>query len=266
MLLHVGGKEVHIPAAGRLIAGVLEKPLPDVTRAMRTSHGILGRGIEADAAREIAARIEAGGADVLVISEAECLTLDSSLRMRHAAFDHLGLRCEAYSWDATRQVAAPWDRVPLVSCGRLALPSLTEAPEPEPFPIPFRGITPPPGERLVHSIRYEFVLDIFLMPDGASSEGAEMRGPVPRLRLDQNVAGFSFAEADTAEQSDVPMHRAALQVDRFADGVALNEGLRLLAANAPPAEWESLTFATKADFDLYNLWLLHLIKYGYPLP
>lgn len=259
VLMRVGGKELDIPSVGREIAAVLKKPLPDVTRAMRISHGVIARGVEAEQAREIAHRIEGGGAKVLVLDESQSLTLVEPMRMHRAAFSRFGLECEAYSWDDTQEIEQPWERILLVSCGRLALASLAEVPEPE-SPMALRRRK---GDRLVHATRYEFVLDLFHMSEEAPAEGGEITGAIPHLRLDENEAAFSLTKVEAAGQSDVALHRAALQVDRFADGVAMNPGLHLLARDASAPLWEPFTFATKADFDAYNTWLLHLIKYSY---
>jgi len=244
---------------GRLVAEAVQRPLPDVTRQLRTSKGFLATGLPSHAAVKLAEKAEEElDAPMLAVPDDQCVPLPLPMRMRRASVDADGLRCDAYSWNVTEHVQATWDAVFLVSCGRLQ----TEEVAPSEDALPTRsGIFMRRSSPLVTRTHYEFLLDIVLYDADNGGDGWR------RLRLDQNTCAFSLTEmrADPEERVG-PLYRSAVNVERFAEGVPMNAGVSLLANGAAGEAWESLTFLTKNDFDMYTHWLLQLVRFGVPVP
>ena len=235
---------------GRLVAEAVQRPLPDVTRELRNSRGFIAKGLAAPVAVALAEKAERElSAPVLVLADADCVALPPALRMRDMAVDAEGLRCDAYTWNQTERIAARWDEVLLISCGRLEIERAVEAAEE--WNSEARGRTTP----LVMEKRHEFLLDVVLLE------------PWRLLRLDQNAAAFSLTEMRRGPEDTLgPLYRCAFNLRRFAQGVPMNRGVELLAAGASEVVWEPLTFLNKRDFETYTSWLVQRLRYGRPIP
>jgi hypothetical protein len=235
---------------GRLVAEAVPRPLPDVTRELRNSRGFIARELAAPIAVALAEKAERElSAPVMVLAEADCVALPPAIRMHGTVADTAGIRCEAYTWNQTERIAARWDEVFLISCGRLEIEYAVEAPEDLNWET--RSRTAP----LVMEKRHEFLIDVVLFE------------PWRLLRLDQNAAAFSLTEMRRGPEDALgPLYRCAFNLRRFAAGVPMNRGVELLAAGASEAVWESLTFLNKRDFETYTSWLVQLLRYGRPIP
>ena len=245
---------------GRLVADAVKQPLPDVTRNLRTSKGILATSMPPEQAVELAEKIEGELQEsVLVVPDNSCVPAIQPTRMRHITFNENGLECEAYSWDQTEKVEAPWDHVFLVSCGRLELQELVENGN-DSADRPMFSRKPLPT--LMRVTRHEFLLDVILFdPPGSSANGWR------NLRLDQNTAAFAWTEIhqDTAVKVG-PLYRSAIKLEPMGDLVPMNRGVSLLSSGTPDSDWEPLTFLNKRDFESYTYWLMQLVRYGRPIP
>lgn len=252
-VIYAGEGEMDVRRVGRLVAEAVERPLPDVTREMRTSKGFLATGLGAGKAVLLARRAEEElRAPVLVLPDDAVVPLPPALRMRQVEITGGGLRCEAYAWDQSEEVKAGWDQMFLISCGRLEIQEAVEAREESVNSSHFMSRRIP---GLVMQKSYEFLLDIVLFD------------PWRRLRMDQNTAAFSLTELRQQPGAALgSLYRSATNLDRFAEGVPMNRGLALLAAGGAEAAWEPLTFLNKRDFDSYTYWLLQLVRYGRPIP
>ena len=268
-VIHAGGEEMDVRRIGRCVAEAVGEPLPDVTRKLRTSKGILATGLAPDLAIGLAERIERElRTSVLVIPDESCVPLQPAMRMRHVALDSDGLICEAYTWDRTDRVRAGWDQVFLVSCARVELQEVVEERHESGNARDFVSRRVPD---LVTHTHHEFLLDMILFgPSGESSgnpspredPGKEWR----RLRLDQNTVAFSLTEMRQDPAAQVgPLYRSAVNLERFAQGVPMNRGVPLLSSGAGNSAWESLTFLNKRDFDSYTYWVMQLVRYGQPI-
>jgi len=236
--------------AGRFVAEAVKRPLSDVTRELRNSRGFIAKGLPAPAAVALAAKAEAElSAPVLVLADADCVTLPPVVRIRETVVDTDGIRCEAYAWDQTERIAARWDEVFLISCGRLEIEHAVEVAEESSSAASGRK------NALVMEKRHEFLIDVVLFE------------PWRVLRLDQNAAAFSLTEMQRGpEDTLVPLYRCAFNLRHCAQGVPMNRGVTLLAAGASGAVWEPLTFLNKRDFETCTSWLVQLLRYGRPIP
>jgi hypothetical protein len=252
-VLFAGNGEMDIRLIGRLVAEATKRPLPDVTRDLRTSKGIIATELGMSEAVSLADQIERElQSKVLVVPDEACVPLPPPMRMNRPHVDAAGLRCEAYTWDKTEEVHATWNEVFLIAGGRLELQRVTEV----------SGASPSEGALLsgrnlplVTQIYHEFLLDIVLTD------------PWRRLRLDQNVAALSFTEISRDPEEVLgPLYRCAVNLERYAQGVPANHGLHFLSEGGAEGAWESLTFFNKRDFDSYVHWLMQLVRFGQPIP
>jgi len=260
-VIYAGQEEMDVRRVGRLVAETVQRPLPDVTRKMRTSKGFLATGLAPESAVALAERAEKElKAPILVIPDDECVPLPLAMRMRQAALDSDGLRCEAYTWDLTERVSATWNAVFLISCGRLQIEEVAEERDSSPTKT---GLFMRRAPNLVTNVRYEYLLDLILFEPNAGQGAEGWR----RLRIDQNTSAFSLTEMkQDPDQRVGPLYRSAVNIERYAAGVPANPGVSLLASGASDAAWQSLTFLSKADFDMYSHWLMQLVRYGRPIP
>ena len=255
---------------GRHVADAVKAPLPDVTRKLRTSKGVLAAGLDPPVAFTLAERIEKElRATVLIIPDRACVPLQPSMRMRHITFDADGFTCEAYAWDRTENIRVTWNKVFLVSCARVEIQKVVEDNE---EPDGRGSFIRPRVPNLITLTHHEFLMDIVLFEPPPEQLGTLPRSDIAndtwrRLRLDQNTVGFSLTEMGHDPSTYVgPLYHSAAKVERFARGVPMNRGVALLSSGAGDAVWESLTFLNKSDVDSYTYWLMQLVRYGYPIP
>jgi hypothetical protein len=250
-VIYAGVEDLDIRRVGRLVAEAAGRPLPDMTRELRSSKGILASRLDATSAVALADKIERDlQAPVLVVPDEALVPLPPALRMRQAHIGAAGLRCEAYSWDTTQGVDAAWKDVFLVCCGRLEVQEAVEVRDESATP---NILVPRPGS-LTMQRRYEYLLDIVLAD------------PWRRLRLDQNTVAYSMTEMKrSSEMALGSIFRSALNLERFGQSAPRNRAVGLLAAGASDVIWDSLTFLNKRDFDSYTHWLMQLVRYGRPI-
>jgi len=250
---------------GRIVAEAVGRPLPDVTRQMRTSKGFVATDVDVRTAVPLAERIEKELKEVvLVIPEDACVPLPAVMRIRGAGMTAEGVECEAYTWDRTERLHAGWDEVFLVSCARFRVEEVVEKPEENPGR---KSFVAPRVPNLVTQVHHEFLVDVILFDPDSEGDGRNSEAGWRRLRLDHNTAGFSLTEmGQDPTQALGLLYRSSLNLQRYAKGVPMNRGVELLASGASGAAWESLTFLSKRDFDLYTFWLMQLVRYGSPIP
>ncbi len=251
-VFHTGAELLPIQEVGKVVSKLLGRPLPDVTRAIRASGGIVARAVDAEMARGIANELSELGLSVFIISELQLMPLPPLLRMRRFRFTPDGFQCEGYTWDSSLNVDVAWQDVTLVSCARVAIDVVEYEPADEPIRTMI-GTETVEFPHMTTGVRHELVLDIIL------------KKPWRRLRLDENPAAVSLAQPVPASDSRVTLHRAATHIERLSRGVPLNKGVRLLAKDASPELWADVTFSSKHDLDSYNLWLVQLVRFGIPL-
>jgi len=249
-VLYAGNGEMDVRRVGRFVAEAVKRPLPDVTRELRNSRGFIAKGLPAPVAVALAEKAERElSAPVLVLADADRIAFPPVIRIRDTMVAAEGIRCEAYTWDQTERIAARWDEVFLISCGRLEIERAVEAAEE--FSSDARGQAAP----LVMEKRHEFLIDLVLF------------APWRLLRLDQNAAAFSMTEMLRGPEDTLgSLYRCAFNLRHFVRGVPMNRGVELLASGGSEVVWQPLTFLNKRDFETYTSWLVHLLRYGRPIP
>lgn len=246
ILLRISGGPYNIGTVGRLIAKALKKPLGDVTRAMNATRGILAEQIEADAVRQILPELQKAGLECLAIPLSQVVTFPEVVQWRNGQFSDSGLKCEGITWDGWQLIEAPWADVHLITCAQVLTEKIRVV-ESE------GGLLRRKEKFLTEEVRRHY-LDIFL------------RNPWRHIRMEEGIP-----EQDET-QSPLPTHPlsflrdVARQVLMVRPPLNVNEGVRLLANAAPPEAFSALTFTSRRDMDLYNIWLIELLHYGFPLP
>ncbi len=253
LVMLAGDDEMSVRRMGRLVAEATGRPLPDVTRQLRTSKGFVVSGIEAQDAVALAGRIENElDAKVLVIQEEDCVPMPPVMRMRRIKIHEDSLRCEAYTWDETEELNIPWDEVFLVSCGRLAFERVWEKQSDIRRSATSFGTQVP---ELVTEKYHEFLIDIVLFK------------PWRRLRLDYNTAGYVFTASDPDSSVALEaLRKCGVRLMKYSAGVPMNSGVSFLVHGASGEGWEVLTFLSKLDFDSYTHWLIQRIRFGCGMP
>jgi len=260
-LLYAGNRPLDVRRVGRLVAEAVKRPLPDVTREIRVSRGLLARGVPADLARELARKLVEAGAPTIILPEHILRDDPPMMRMARARFDAAGLSCDAYQWDRTEPIEVRWGDILLVSCARFVAREVHraatddhDAAEEKDTGLGFVFTSPARRPKLETRERREFVMDFFC------------NAPRLCLRLDENTAAYALVEVGSITGGPRAFYQAARSIVRHAPDLPINEGVRLLADNAPSELWEPLTFEDKRDFEAYNRWLLQLARHGIAIP
>jgi hypothetical protein len=108
-------------------------------------------------------------------------------------------------------------------------------------------------EKIVTSVNRRALLDLFF------SE------PLLHLRVEETVP-------QQESERVVPTHplaylqNMARQVLRITPPLGVNEGIRLLATEAPPEAFGPVTFSSRRDVEQYNLWLVEILRRDLPIP
>lgn len=246
--------EEAIRAVGRLVAAATGRPLPDVTRDIRDSRGVLARGLAKEHAVELVGKLREASVEAVALGEGAFVPLPQVQRMRGLSVGEEGISCEAYTWDSTRTLEAPWERVFLVAAGRLRVTEVVEVEK----PLPKRrlGIMASQIDKRIPQletrVRFENILDVVLFE------------PWERLRLDENPAAYALAGSERDEHAAI--QEAATLLYATAHDAPCDAGLELMATRAPEEAWASCTFESKAEFDAYVEWLVQLVRYGLEMP
>ncbi len=246
---------LHIPRMGRAVASIVKRPLSDVTRELRANRGFVAWGLEAETAVRLAETLDDIGTAVVVVPEADLPVLPETERARTATFGPDGLDCEAYRWDSTQTTHADWADIALISSARIEVRGVRETtPVDQERKIPDGIQRPDRIPRLENNVRHEYVIDTFVIE------------PPRRLRLDETTAAYSLVNIGSLTDGGREYFRAARSIVEHGGKVKINAGVRMLTENTPPELWLDLTFESKRDFDIYNIWLLQLLRYGLPIP
>lgn len=247
-VLLCGAAPLDIPRAGRVVAQEIKRPLPDVTREMKVSRGIIARALGAGTARSLARRLKELGIETIIVPQRKMDDFPPLLRIKSVAIGPEGMSCEAYKWDSNEEAHPSWTDIMFVSCGKIVISEVQEIENPDPEKKKTRV------PMLETIIRREYVMDIFC------------REPWLRLRLDENTSGYALVEIGSFTGGKSGFYRMARRIMRYAPDLPVNAGMRFLTENAPEDAWEELFFDDKREFDVYNNWLLQLARYGFPLP
>lgn len=246
--------EESIPAVGRLVASAVGRPLPDVTRDIRDSRGVLARGLAKERAVELMEQLRGIAVEAVALGEGTFVPLPPLQRMRGLSVSEDGITCEAYTWDSTRNLEAPWERVFLAAAGRLRVAEVVEVEKPHEKRR--KGVVASQIEKRIPKletrIRLENMLDVVLFE------------PWERLRLDENSAAYALAGTERDEHAAI--QEAATLLYAAEHDAPCDQGLELMATRAPEDLWAAYTFDSKAEFDAYVEWLVQLVRYGFEMP
>jgi hypothetical protein len=245
-LFRLNNSPYSVGAVGKVLGKALGKPLGDVTRQLNVSRGVLAEEMDADVVRRVVPELKALGLECLAVPRDQLVAFPETAHLRTGQFTQAGLKCEIVTWDGWELVERPWSAVTLVSCTQFVTESAKV--------MDLGGGFLRRREIVISEIIRRALLDIFV------------RDPLRHIRIEETVPG----QADVPETS--PTHPLAYLRDvakRTLDVVPpvnVNEGVRLLATGGGGELFSGVAFWARRDIDQYNLWLIELLEYGYPVP
>jgi hypothetical protein len=245
-LLRTNAGAYNIGAVGKIIARAVHRPLSDVTRQISASRGVLAERIDADEIRRIIPELHTLGVECLPVPVDRAITFPETTQLRDAKFTEAGLKCEVVTWDGWQLIERPWSHLLLASCTRLVIESTKVVQLERKFLVR--------REKLLTNINYRLLLDLFL------------RNPLCHIRIEEGLPGQEGGPPVSPTFPLTYLRNVAKHLLSVTHPLLVNDGVRLLAAGAPPDSFASLTFSTRRDLDLYNLWVLELAEHGLPIP
>jgi len=124
-----------LPAVGRIVARATGQAFADVTRALRCSVGMVARGLPPASGEKLARQLQTAGVPVLVVPEDKLVGLPVLATAVCGIADAEGVK---FALGGDEVVGRQWDKVHLVTCGRVARredkPVETQSLD---FPLPF---------------------------------------------------------------------------------------------------------------------------------
>jgi hypothetical protein len=211
---------------------------------MSASRGVLAERMEAEKAQKVVPELRMLGVECIAVPLDETAKFPEAAYLRDGKFTEAGLKCELVTWDGWQLVERSWADVLLASCTQLVM---------ENAQVVALGGLLRRREKIVTSVNRRALLDLFF------SE------PLLHLRVEETVP-------QQESERVVPTHplaylqNMARQVLRITPPLGVNEGIRLLATEAPPEAFGPVTFSSRRDVEQYNLWLVEILRRDLPIP
>lgn len=254
---------VNISEIGRIVSQAVKRPLADVTRLLKGSVGFVGTGLDPVQAKAVAAQLQEMGVPVLVVPEDKLVALPAARELTWAAVGQEGLTLRAGGGEA-EPIEKKWDDVFYISAGRVAFTSQKRVVDDlggSTMTRRYGGIglggmgagvpmEPESKWRYVERKEVKIVCDIFTL------------NPFACLRGVDGKVDFRGSPQGATMSSHLNFMRLVSDIVAYGRGVPVNEGVKVVAANASERRWRSVTFNSIADFERYNYWRLQLEQYG----
>ncbi len=250
---------VNVAAVGRLVAQASGKPLADVTRLLRSSVGFVGTGLPPVRAKQLAAQLQEMDIPVLVIPEEKLVALPSAVEVVWAAASPTGIELRTADGGT---VSRGYDGIFYASCAIVGFTKrkrvaddfgIGSGPRYAAVGIGHMSAVPAEeGPRFTYKeVRSnKLVFDIFALD------------PFVCYRLIEEKIDFRGSPHAATASAHLNFRRLISDFVALGRGVPANEGVHLVAADAPARKWRGLTFGSIADFERYNYWRLQLEQYG----
>jgi membrane associated rhomboid family serine protease len=250
---------VNVAAVGRLVAQASGKPLADVTRLVKSSVGFLATGLPPVQAKQLASQLQEMDIPALVIPEEKLVALPNAFEVAWAAASPEGVRLRAADGG---EVSKGYDGIFYASCGIVGFTTrkrvaddfaIGSGPRYAAVGIGHMSAVPvEDGPRFTYKdIRTnKLVFDIFTLD------------PFVCYRLIEEKIDFRGSPHAVTASAHLNFRRLISDFVALGRGVPANEGVHLVAADAPARKWRRLTFGSIADFERYNYWRLQLEQYG----
>ena len=245
VLFRTNAGPCNVGAVGKILGKALGKPLSDVTRQVNVSRGVLAEEMDAEAVRRIVPELKALGVECLAVPRDRIVAFPETAQLRVGQFTQAGFKCEVVTWDGWELVERPWSAVALVSCTQLVTESVK---------VIDLGGGLRPRDKIVTEVTRRALLDIFA------------RDPLRHIRIEEVMPGQGTGPETSPAHPIAYLRDVAKQALEAVPPVNVNDGVRVLATGAAGELFGSVAFATRRDIDQYNLWLIELLEYGYPMP
>ena len=243
-------RHISVSQVSDLVARATGLPVADVSRRILTSHGILAEHLSAPRAFRLAEDIQALDVPVLVISDADLVTLPPPQDVRQVHLSPAGVR-----FDLARDayVAKSWDQIDLLSVGLLpgAHKVSHEITHPRRY---YRGAPTEdlenPDEIVTSEETQLLVMDVFLLSDA------------PPLHLRARSGSFRCHLDDGSSHDTRDRQFASFLNTLFehAPSLVANIGAHHEASDSH-ASRRDYTFQNIETFNEYNRWLLTLSRF-----
>ncbi len=230
-----------IAAVGRLVAREAGLVLAEVTAELRNSRGTILPGAPLEVARRVARALQQVGMPVLVIGEADLVSLPETGEVTALTISGEGVRFEL----GREVVERSWADVYFVVGGRLQF----EEPAFEALHVSESS------ERMVpRSFRHRAVvlLDFFVLE------------PWLRLRVEEGQTRLQLRRAGRESRSSNRVDAFLQALVEMAPDLHANDFVRLLAGQARRTEARRFDFDSTRAFDSYCHWLLQLEEHNRP--
>jgi len=242
-----------LPRAGRIVAAATGETFADVTRSLRSSVGMVARGLSPEVATRLAKQLQADGIPVLVVPEDKLVGLPA---VRHATCGLATPEKVRFALEGRGIAERKWKDVHLVTCGRVrsSVPTTPAISEPEIpvfiglYPVSLRRTSALSGLKSRPKETEAIVVDFFLLE------------PYERVRIRDDAYS---PPGSSAGAGAIWMNRFR----EFATAVVNNSGptpvdKSLYALVEAGRGRKVRSFGSLLEFAAYSEWLLQLHEFS----
>ena len=250
---------INIADVGRKVCTATGGAFADATMLIRGSVGFLAKDVDALKAKQLATQLQAMDIPVLVLPMDKLVVLPPALQIGWAAVLPEGIQLRREAGDA-ETLLRKWDEIFYVSVGHVSFTRQRRVED----PFAPRQMTQF-GGGLGHGVEISgggpswtykdesfesIVLDVFALD------------PFECYRCIEHQMSFAGSPRYRSPSLRANMAQVASDMLAFGQGLPCNEGLGLLASDAPERRWRGMTFDSVREFEQYNYWRLQLEQYG----
>ncbi len=252
---------VNVAEIGRIAAKATGKAYADMTHLLRRSVGFVATDLDPIKARMLAVELQEKGIPVLIVPMDKLVVLPPAVKVDWAAVTSTGLELHPAGEAPDATVAKGWNDVFYVSAGVVGFTRERKVEDhfrphgPRPMAAGFgaaafyaQNAEPSYTTRDEH---YEnVVVDVFTL------------NPFSCHRLVEESISFAGSPQAATHSQHLNFVQLVTDLIAFGGNLPANEGLTLVASDAPERRWRGLTFNGIRDFEKYNYWRLQLEQYG----
>lgn len=248
---------VNVAEVGRIVSHISGMPMADATRLLRGSVGFVATGLEPMVAKRLAAQLQEMAIPVLVIPEEKLIALPAAREVTWTAVREKGFEVKLAEG---APVAKPWEDIYYAAVALVSFRSQKRVPDssgtmgPRHYSGGVWGSSAGYGTDNVtwkykETVDEKLVFDVFTLK------------PFGCCRLIDGKVDLRGSPQAVTQSSKLNFRRIVSDFMAHGRDVPVNDGVRLVAADAPRSEWRQFTFSSIQDFERYNYWRLQLEQY-----
>ncbi len=250
---------VDIAKIGTLVATTTGRVLAEVTLLLRRSVGFVATNVDPVTAGKLAMQLQEMGMPVLVVPESKLVALPEACEVVSAAVwpDHIAL----FNNDG-EEILKKWDHTFYASAGFVQVSQRKRVPDEFGSSMPrYMGMgsfTRGGFVQVDDGMRWKYkdtqvtkiVLDMFTLR------------PFQCWRIFEDKVTLSGSQQALTYSRSLNFRRLLTDLTLHGRTVPTNEGVHLIASQAPARRCRGVTFNGIEDFERYNYWRLQLEQYG----